>query len=264
MNAVPILLYHSVADHAARRDLPFTVTPATLAGHLRVLDERGATTLTVSDLAERFRLGAQVEPGTVVVTVDDAYADTAEVLAPALAAIGMTATVYVSTATIGSTVRDSRMISWAQVRELVDAGLEVGSHGHRHVPLDLLRGATVLAELTTSRALLQDWLGDDVSTFAYPYGFHTPAVEHLVAEAGFRSACAVKNALSHPGDDVYALARVTVTRDTGAEDLAALLDSLLQSPTLPLSTARRRVKTRVWRGAREALRLAHIDIPGAS
>lgn len=258
MMIVPILLYHSVANHADRRDLQFTVAPGALAEHLDALTDLGVKSLTVSDLAERFRNGDPVDPGTVAVTIDDAYADTAEVVAPALAAAGLTATVYVSTATIGTTRRDSRMISWAQIRDLADAGIEIGSHGHRHLPLDVMRRTTVLRELAMSRALLQDWLGEEVPSFAYPYGFHTPATQALVARVGFHSACAVKNALSHPGDDVYALARVTVTRDMGPSAVARMVDA----PTLPLASPRRQMKTRVWRGVREALRVAHIDVPG--
>ncbi len=62
--------------------------------------------------------------------------------------------------------------------------------------------------------MLEDRLGREVPSFAYPFGFHGPRIRALVERAGFRSACAVKDALSGPGDDPFAIARVIVPGDT--------------------------------------------------
>ena len=65
------------------------------------------------------------------------------------------------------------------------------------------------------------------------------------APAGFRSACAVKNALSHDADEIFALSRLTITRDASSEMVAAFL-----SGDAPVATPRRHLKTRAWRVAR--------------
>ena len=53
-----------------------------------------------------------------------------------------------------------------------------------------------------------------VHSFSYPHGCYDHRVRSAVVEAGFRSAVAVKNALSHDHDDPFAIARWTVTAGT--------------------------------------------------
>ena len=53
-------------------------------------------------------------------------------------------------------------------------------------------------------------VGRPVDSFAYPHGYHDRAVRKMVIDAGYTSAAAVRNALSHAQDDQFALARFTV------------------------------------------------------
>ena len=97
-----------------------------------------------------------------------------------------------------------------------------------------------------SRRVLEDRLRRSVGSFAYPYGYHSTRVRQAVQDAGYTSACAVKNAFSHPGDDVFAVARVLVERDTGV----AGVESLLAGRGWPLAWRGERVRTRCWRAYR--------------
>jgi hypothetical protein len=90
-----------------------------------------------------------------------------------------------------------------------------------------------------------------VTSFAYPYGYHSRAVRRAVVDAGYTSACAVKNALSHPDDDVFAIARVLVERTTGV----AGIDDLLEGRGWPMSWRGERLRTRGWRAYR---RVRHV------
>jgi hypothetical protein len=67
-----------------------------------------------------------------------------------------------------------------------------------------------------------------------------------VIEAGYHSAAAVKNAISHPGDDPWAIARYTIESTTSPERVAAILDG----QAAPLAWRRERVRTRAARTAR--------------
>jgi hypothetical protein len=71
-------------------------------------------------------------------------------------------------------------------------------------------------------------------------------VRRLAQECGFASACAVKNALSSPGDDRFSLARLTVRSDTTLAQLAAWLNGcgVLTAPR------GERARTRAWRSYR--------------
>ncbi len=255
LSTTPILLYHSISDAADRRDLPFTVSPATFARHVAMIASSGAEVVTISELVAGRRKVSPPERPVVAVTCDDGYADTGDVFAETLLAAGLAATVYVSTGTIDETVRSKRMISWAQVRDLAAAGFEVGSHGHHHLQLDTTRPRRVTSELRQSQELLGNHLGAAPATFAYPHGYYTPKVAELVRRTGFESACAVKNALSHPGDDLFGLSRVTVTRDLSPERLAAVLRG-----EGTVVSRQRRLATRAWRAARYLDALTMLEV----
>ena len=86
-----------------------------------------------------------------------------------------------------------------------------------------------------------------VDTFAYPHGSYDETVRAAVIDAGYRSAAAVKNAISHPGDDPWAIARYTVTSATTPEHLV----DVLEGHGAPLAWRRERLRTRAARTARK-------------
>jgi hypothetical protein len=108
-------------------------------------------------------------------------------------------------------------------------------------------------ELQTSRHVVSEAAARACDTFAYPHGNYCKTVRAEVARAGFTSAAAVKNALSHDTDDPLALARWTVTCATSTVDLARVLDG----NGAPIAWSGERIRTRVhrlWRRSRSRLR----------
>jgi peptidoglycan/xylan/chitin deacetylase (PgdA/CDA1 family) len=157
----------------------------------------------------------------------------------------------VTTGFVGGRFLDRPMLSRRQIVELADAGLSIGAHGHRHVALDTVGPAAARKEIRRSRDLLQDWLGRPVTEFAYPHGFHSRRTKAEVVAAGFTSACAVKQALSSPTDDLFALARIMPTGDVTAADLVGRL----QSPRTTVSTGDRQpLRTAAYRYVRRVRR----------
>jgi hypothetical protein len=77
--------------------------------------------------------------------------------------------------------------------------------------------------------LLEDYLGQEVSSFAYPHGYHSTAIKRLVREAGYTSACAVGYAMSSATTDTFALERLRMGADTSLDALAALLTQPIPS-----------------------------------
>jgi peptidoglycan/xylan/chitin deacetylase (PgdA/CDA1 family) len=234
--AFPILLYHALGSPARDR---YAVTPARFAADMDAVAASGRRPLAIGRLAREWPMPA----GTVAVTFDDGTADFATHAWPLLRDRGLPVTLYVTSGLVGGRHEGRPMLTWAQLAQLRDAGVEIGAHGQRHVALDALPLDAAARELVNGRLELEDRLQMPVDTCAYPHGHHTPAVKRLAAAAGYRSACAVKNALSHPCDDRFALARVTVT---SATDVATLLAGGEASVALPGE----RLRTRAWRAYR--------------
>ncbi|HET8680933.1 MAG TPA: polysaccharide deacetylase family protein [Micromonosporaceae bacterium] len=250
MTVVAVLGYHSVGDAPRDGTLRWSVSSADFDEQMALLRQRGCTPLTVSGYAELLRLGGPMPPKPVLVTFDDGFPDLATAALPILQRYGIAATAYVITSRVGTPPRPGAdpSLDWDQLAGLRGNGVEIGSHSHTHRALDCLRPAELHEEVVVSKRVLEDGLRERVDTFAYPYGYHSAAVRRTVRAAGYTSACAVKNALSHLGDDPFAVARVLVERGTGA----AGVDAALAGAGWPLAWPGERLRTRGWRAYRRA------------
>jgi len=220
---LPILVYHGVAPATRVPAERFTVSPDRFARHMDALAASPRAALRISELAAPLSRGEPMSASAAGVTFDDGTADFYEHAWPVLRERGLPATLYVTSGLVGGRIDGRRMLSWEQLQELRDGGVEIGAHGRRHVALDAVSIDRAARELVNSKLELEQRLHVAVNSFAYPFGYHTPPLQRLVARAGYSSACAVKNALSHPRDDRFALARFMLTADTTCAQVQRLL-----------------------------------------
>lgn len=253
--SVPILMYHSVSDDpGGRHGRPLTVTPRRFAEHIEYLDSEGFSGHSVRELVTALDGRGQLGPKPVILTFDDAYRDFHADALPVLSRHGFSASMYVTTAYIGTTTNpltgDRKhhrpVLSVEELRDLVAAGIECGGHSHTHPQLDDVPPARLESEVRQPKQVLEETLQTPVTTFAYPYGYHDQAAKEAVAAAGYEAACRVGNMACALGADRFALPRLTVGSRTDVRRLAGLVR---RSPSA-LSAARARGKDELWRFAR--------------
>jgi len=231
---IAILMYHSISSYASPGFRPCIVSPEVFDQHLSYLEQHHYTPITVTQFVQAMARGGDgLPPRPVVLTFDDGYADFYSEAFPALQHHGFTATLYVATAFVGGTSRWLQymgegmrpVLTWEQLAEINSSGIECAAHTHTHRPLDMLPPSVVRDEILRSKELLEEHLGQRVSSFAYPYGYYSARARQFVRAAGYASACAIKGALSSLHDDPYALARLAVKPDTDVLALATALSA---------------------------------------
>jgi peptidoglycan/xylan/chitin deacetylase (PgdA/CDA1 family) len=122
-----------------------------------------------------------------------------------------------------------RLLSVAELTQLVAAGMSIGAHTLSHPILSLCSEEEARREIQESKINLERALGQSVWAFAYPFGNPSTMGERevrLAREAGF--ACAFLN-VEHYGSgrsDLFALPRTHVTLDTTLPEFAAHLSGL--------------------------------------
>jgi peptidoglycan/xylan/chitin deacetylase (PgdA/CDA1 family) len=228
---IPILMYHAVSENPSAATLGLSVRPGMLAAQLAVLRAENFTPLTFTDLARAIQAGDALPERPVVLTFDDGYADFHREALPLLTQYAVPATVFVTTGWVADAGADAagnpldRMLSWSQIDEVDSAGIEVAAHSHSHAQLDQLPAGPLERELRTSKTLLEDRLGREVATLAYPYGYFSLRVRDAVRAAGYRHAAAVSNRSLRDNADPLAMPRLTIRRSTKLETFRRIVHS---------------------------------------
>jgi peptidoglycan/xylan/chitin deacetylase (PgdA/CDA1 family) len=244
---VPVLLYHGVRDDPAPGIERWTVSRTVFAEHVAAIEASGRTPITMSAVAAALKGGVPLPAAPVAVTFDDGWSDTRTAV-EMLAARGIPSTTYVQTGRLGGPDWLDR--DGVRAIDAVGELTEVGAHTIAHPRLDEISGAPLEREVAGSKSYLEDLLGHPVEGFAYPHGAHDARSRAAVIAAGFTHAAAVKNALSHSGDDPYAIARWTIMAGTTARQVA----SVLEGGGAPVVCRGERPRTIAYRAARRLRR----------
>jgi peptidoglycan/xylan/chitin deacetylase (PgdA/CDA1 family) len=243
---IPVLVYHAIETAPQRGLERWTTSLKSFRQHIDVIAASGRASLTVSEFAECLRGERPLHGDAVVVTFDDGYASTYDAVHE-LMRRGIASTVYV----ISGAVEHAGMLSHAQLEALVRLdGVEIGAHSMSHPHLDELDSDAVEAEVSGSKRVLETMLDAPIRSFAYPHGSYDRSARAAVIAAGYRSAAAIKNAISHLEDDPFAIARWTMTAHTSPEELSRIL----HGDGVPLAWNQVRLRTRASRAARRTRR----------
>jgi peptidoglycan/xylan/chitin deacetylase (PgdA/CDA1 family) len=176
-------MYHELGD--ARGAYPeLFVDPGDFGRQIEELYEAGYRTVTLRELGEHWAGRRPLPERPVVLSFDDGYLSTFTVARPTLAEYGFVGTVFIVEQYVG---RPGFMTA-AMLQELAALGWEVASHTCTHPDLTRLGPDRLRAELVASRQWLEELLGSEVTSLAYPAGRHNPMVRAAALEAGYRLA----------------------------------------------------------------------------
>ena len=128
---------------------------------LLVLVTIAAIVATPQDL----RAKAEAPQGVISIAFDDEYQNQYLYAFPLMQQYGLAGTFYVRTDNIGG----AGYMTVSQLRNLENAGNEIGSHSHTHVAFTSLSEAEIRYECEQSKQILED-NGFTVTNFAYPNG----------------------------------------------------------------------------------------------
>lgn len=272
---VPVFVYHSVSADPPAWIAPFTVHPRAFTEQLDILAENGRVVVPLRQLVAAMSGGPPLPPASAVLTFDDGFADFYTMVAPLLIERGLPATLYVTTGALGRAGAPDRqegrgslfppavMLTWSQVAELDALGVEIGGHSRTHPQLDTLPRRLAREEIEGCRSRLEDALGHPVRSFAYPHGYSSPSVRHLVREAGWTSATAVRFAFSSGGDEALRIARLMVRADTDPERFWAWSRGA-GAPVAPFTEGARTTVWRAYRRLRAGIRRPYEALPRQS
>lgn len=161
------------------------------------------------------------------ITFDDGYLNNLEFALPVLCDVGFSATCYLVQRQIGQTnswdrslgIEEVALMDLSEIREWIQAGMEVGSHTQTHAHLSTLSPEESWQEIHGSKQALEDRLGLPVQHFCYPYGDFSPAHVAMAERAGYDSATTTRRGRVGMSANPWQLPRVPVLRSTSTPQL---------------------------------------------
>ncbi len=172
----------------------------------------------------------------VRVTFDDGNESDLEIALPHLLKRGLTAQFFVPAGLLGLPGR----LSQDAVRELVRAGMSIGSHGWAHRDWRRLKPDRVPEEMTEARRLLEEIAGGPVSAVSVPFGSYDRHVLRRLRDAGTARIYTSDGGRARP--DAVVQARTSLRRDVDAARLDRIVDGVPSLPMRVRNLAARTVK----------------------
>lgn len=219
----PILLYHHIRtiDKPGRYD----VSPETFEMQLQYLRQWGYTSITIEQLVNALKYSDPLPERPVVITFDDGALDVYQNAFPIMQKLGFVGTFYI----VSNRLKSADFVNVNQLREMIAAGWEIGSHSRSHIDLTLNHEAINTEALQAKRELI-DAIGYPVNSFAYPFGMIDPVVGNHISSYGFTNGVGLGTSYIHSMGTIFYLSRLEVRNEYDYAAFAKLL------PWSPVST----------------------------
>lgn len=196
---VPVLMYHDILPN---KEVFFDVTPEELEAHFQLIQERGATPISLDWLISHLRTGIPLPEKPVLLTFDDGYGGHYQYVYPLLKKYNYPAvfSIYLKKMEM-TTGRTS--VTWEQLKEMAsDPLVSIVSHSVTHPrDLRLLSDEDLQREVEESKRVLEKELETPINYFTYPEGKADDRVKEAVKKAGYRAALSMNDLDEHFAGD---------------------------------------------------------------
>lgn len=189
---VVVLCYHRLEGKAGGF---LSIEPALFEKQMQEIKDAGLTVISMQEFLAYRRGEKNIPPKSVLITIDDGYVSSYDVAWPILKKFGYPFTMFVYLNYINS---GGKAITWDQLAEMRDAGVEIGSHTVSHHDLrqkmPKFTGTYdewLKDELDRSKRTIEDRLGIRCATLAYVGGTSNAKIQEAAKAATYEAAFTV-------------------------------------------------------------------------
>lgn len=228
---VPVLMYHYIRVNPVASDrlgYGLSVTPADFAAQMEWLVKNGYHAVFPSELTAAMTQSAPLPTKPIVLTFDDGYRDFYDQAWPVLKQYGLKSSSAVVTNFADKGDRgDLQYMNWNMIKELDQSGMvEIASHTQSHPDLTRMSTGQRWAELSQSKALIEQQLGHPCATFIYPSGRYDGATVADAKRAGYQIAFTTNDGKVRAPQDTGVILQLPRVRVAGGTTLAGFAKNL--------------------------------------
>lgn len=208
---IRVLCYHNVVSAAGGF---YDTSVSDFQAQLEALKAGGFQTISCRQLSDYLANVSDIPNKSVIITFDDGRSSVLTTAKPLLEKYGYTATLFLITGSVGK----KGSLTWDQVKQLVAAGYEVGSHTVTHLNLTKRNGTLqarqdrVREELSNSFSSIETHLGQPPVALAYPFGNYDTFTMRAAKDAGYQLAFTIDLGAIDNQSDPWRLSRRMVVK----------------------------------------------------
>ncbi len=206
---LPILMYHHIQEvpkNASKEWMDLNVESDVFREQMSYLYNNGYNPITFENLLSFIEEGRSIPEKSLIITFDDGWRNQYSNAFPVLKEYNFPATFFIVIEQTGGNL----FVSWSEIIEMVNSGMEIGSHTLTHPNLTTISGARLQRELEESKLILESKLGKDILSFSYPYGAFDARVLLATKNAGYDVARTVNYCLEQNLNELYNLCTIQV------------------------------------------------------
>lgn len=233
-DSVVILCYHGVTGRNGKSDKDpqgLHIRAERFEAQVNYL-KRHFNIISLRDYLSARREGRRLPRKSVVLTFDDGYRNFLTMVAPRLLKLSVPVSVFLTTNEIAQangndaaatwqSSDDEKYLSWAEVKQLQNLGIEFGSHTCSHPDLATLPESEAERELRESQTSIVAALQTQPLPFAYPYGAYNQSLIEKTRACGYTCALTTDAGVNDADTDLYALRRTLIGDDDNVPAFAA-------------------------------------------
>jgi len=196
---IPIAMLHHVAEQPHPSLRQWSISHQKFIEFLDRIEEKGLQTTTFEEIVSG-KLTTKDLQNKLIITFDDCAAELFEFAIPELVKRKMKAVFYMPSDHIdGQNIWDIeeynmasvKLMNRSQLQHLLQLGMEVGSHGEKHIKLNKLSKTDAYTDIAESKKTLEKLLNHRIYSFAYPYGVIPAQHREMLAKAGYQFGLAI-------------------------------------------------------------------------
>lgn len=220
---VPVIMYHRVINNAENEGVYGTyIYEDMFKKHLQYLKDKNYTVITFKDLDKiGWRNRFEKVKKYIILTFDDGYKDNYDLAFPILKEFNFKATIFL----MGSLTynewdvkaggeRKFSLMSVEMIKEMQDYGIEFGAHTFNHPKINTLSNEEIEHQIVDVKKPLEEKIGKEIITFAYPYGILNDYAKEMAKKAGYTFALATDSGSVCLSDDLYQIRRIAIFPNT--------------------------------------------------
>lgn len=186
---VPVLMYHHIQPENVAKALgqtALTVDSSIFDEQMAYLSANGYTTLWANELVTSLINHVTLPAKSIVITMDDGYADNYIYALPILQKYHLKANLMLSTGLVGS---NQDMLTWGQVNEMKSSGaFYFTNHTWSHWPVTRGPNSKIEQEIDTAQTQIEQYAGQQTNIFTYPYGSFDSNSIQILQKKGYLAA----------------------------------------------------------------------------